>query len=133
MRSLLLQFVLLATWVLADDITVYSDAALAAGWENWSWSSDINFAATDIFEGSSSISVNSQAWSALSVKLEGTFLDYQGLRFDIAVRAHSGIFSVFIPLCVHFIFRLCPIHYSSQFHKCLSLTDIQFSRATILT
>ncbi|KAJ7915005.1 glycoside hydrolase family 44-domain-containing protein [Mycena leptocephala] len=33
MRSLLLQLALLATWVLADDITVYSDAALAAGWE----------------------------------------------------------------------------------------------------
>ncbi|KAF7365841.1 Endoglucanase A [Mycena venus] len=84
MRSLLLQVALLATWVLADDITVYTDTALAAGWENWSWSSDIDFAATDIFEGSSSISVNSEAWSALSVKLEGTFPNYQGLRFDIA-------------------------------------------------
>jgi hypothetical protein len=86
MRSLLLQLALLATRALADDITIYTDAALAAGWENWSWSSDINFAATDLFEGSSSISVNSQAWSALSVKLEGTFPTYQGLRFDIAVR-----------------------------------------------
>ncbi|KAJ6466122.1 glycoside hydrolase family 44-domain-containing protein [Mycena vitilis] len=84
MRSLLLQLGLLATWVLADDITVYSDAALAAGWENWSWSSTIDFAATDLFEGSSSISVNSTAYSALSVKLEGTFPDYQGLKFDIA-------------------------------------------------
>ncbi|KAF9002619.1 hypothetical protein BDZ89DRAFT_1105191 [Hymenopellis radicata] len=84
MRSLLLQLALLATWVLADDIAVYTDTALAAGWENWSWSSDINFAATDLFDGTSSISVNSSAWSALSVKLEGTFPDYQGLRFDIA-------------------------------------------------
>ncbi|KAJ6540491.1 glycoside hydrolase family 44-domain-containing protein [Mycena capillaripes] len=84
MRSILLQLALLAALTLADDITVYSDASLGAGWENWSWSSDIDFAATDLFEGSSSISVNSQAWSALSVKLEGTFPDYQGLRFDIA-------------------------------------------------
>ncbi|KAJ7876609.1 hypothetical protein B0H13DRAFT_2235986 [Mycena leptocephala] len=86
-------FLLLATCVLADDIAVYSDAALAAGWENWSWSSDINFAATDVFEGSSSISVNSQAWSALSVKLEGTFPDYQGLRFDIAVPSLPDAFT----------------------------------------
>ncbi|KAJ7814495.1 glycoside hydrolase family 44-domain-containing protein [Mycena olivaceomarginata] len=82
--AILPRLALLAAWVLADDITVYTDGALAAGWENWSWSSDINFAATDVLEGSSSISVNSQAWSALSVKLEGTFPNYQGLRFDIA-------------------------------------------------
>ncbi|KAJ7132681.1 glycoside hydrolase family 44-domain-containing protein [Mycena filopes] len=84
MRSLLLLIPLLAARALADDIAVYTDAALAAGWENWSWSSDIKFAATDLFEGASSISVNSQAFSALSVKLEGTFPTYQGLRFDIA-------------------------------------------------
>ncbi|KAJ7581341.1 glycoside hydrolase family 44-domain-containing protein, partial [Mycena floridula] len=68
----------------ADDLTIYTDDNLASGWENWSWGSDINFAATDLFEGSSSISVNSTAWSALSVKLEGTFPTYAGLRFDIA-------------------------------------------------
>ncbi|KAJ7107820.1 glycoside hydrolase family 44-domain-containing protein [Mycena epipterygia] len=84
MRSLLLQVALLAASVLADDITIYTDNALAAGWEDWSWSSVINYAATDLFEGTSSISVNSGAYSALSVKLEGTFPDYQGLRFDIA-------------------------------------------------
>jgi hypothetical protein len=124
MRSLLLQLALLATWVLADDIAVYTDGALAAGWENWSWSSDINFAATDVLEGSSSISVNSQAWSALSVKLEGTFPNYQGLRFDIAVRANSNIFSGFFFLYVHVIFCQCPCPHSSQFKKRLSLTDI---------
>ncbi|KAF8969727.1 glycoside hydrolase family 44-domain-containing protein [Flammula alnicola] len=61
-------------------------AALGRGWENWSWSSDINFAATDEFAGASgsSISVNSSAYAALSVKLEGTFPGYAGLRFDIA-------------------------------------------------
>ncbi|KAJ7752639.1 glycoside hydrolase family 44-domain-containing protein [Mycena metata] len=89
MRSIFLQLALLVAWAVADDITVYTDAALAAGWENWSWSSDINFEATDLFEGTSSISVNSEAWSALSVKLEGTFPTYQGLRFDIA--AHLTI------------------------------------------
>ncbi|PPQ99990.1 hypothetical protein CVT26_009272 [Gymnopilus dilepis] len=68
------------------DLPVYTDGALAAGWENWSWSSDINFAATDEFSGASgsSISVNSSQWAALSVKYEGTFSDYAGLRFDIA-------------------------------------------------
>ncbi|KAF8912036.1 glycoside hydrolase family 44-domain-containing protein [Gymnopilus junonius] len=49
------------------------------------WSSDINFVATDEFAGTSgiSISVNSTEWAALSVKYEGTFSDYAGLRFDI--------------------------------------------------
>ncbi|KAK7045829.1 hypothetical protein VNI00_007240 [Paramarasmius palmivorus] len=70
--------------VRADDLTVYQDGGLAAGWENWSWSSTIDFAATDIFEGTSSISVASEAWAALSLKLEGTFPQYAGLRFDIA-------------------------------------------------
>lgn len=67
------------------DLTVYQDGALAPGWENWSWSSTIDFAATDLFEGSSSMSITSDAWAALSVKLEGTFPDYAGMRFDIAV------------------------------------------------
>ncbi|KAF9014041.1 glycoside hydrolase family 44-domain-containing protein [Cyathus striatus] len=71
-------------FVSADDLTIYTDGALASGWENWSWSSDIDFAATDLFSGTSSISVNSSAYAALSVKLEGTFPDYAGLRFDIA-------------------------------------------------
>ncbi|KAF9484656.1 hypothetical protein BDN70DRAFT_825114 [Pholiota conissans] len=68
------------------DLAIYTDGALAQGWENWSWSSDINFAATDEYSGSSgsSISVNSGAYAALSVKLEGTFPSYAGLRFDIA-------------------------------------------------
>jgi len=70
-----------------EDLSIYTDNNLAQGWENWSWSSDINFAATDLFSGASgsSISVNSSQWAALSVKLEGTFPDYAGLRFDIAV------------------------------------------------
>lgn len=66
------------------DLPVYTDGALAAGWEDWSWSSTINYDATDIFEGTSSISVTSDAWAALSLKLEGTFPQYAGLRFDIA-------------------------------------------------
>lgn len=72
------------------DLPIYTDNALASGWENWSWSSTIDFAATDEISGSSgtSISVNSSAWAALSVKLEGTFPNYAGLRFDIAVSTH---------------------------------------------
>jgi hypothetical protein len=68
------------------DLPIYTDGNLASGWENWSWGSDINFAATDLFEGTSSMSVNSTQWAALSVKLEGNFQNYAGLRFDIAVR-----------------------------------------------
>jgi len=69
-----------------EDLSIYLDNALSSGWENWSWSSDVNFAATDLISGTSgsSISVNSGQYAALSVKLEGTFPDYAGLRFDIA-------------------------------------------------
>lgn len=78
----------------AADLAIYTDNALASGWENWSWSSDINFAATDEISGSSgsSLSVNSSQWAALSVKLEGTFPGYAGLRFDIAVSVHPYLY-----------------------------------------
>ncbi|KAF8888414.1 glycoside hydrolase family 44-domain-containing protein [Gymnopilus junonius] len=70
------------------DLAVYTDGAgtLASGWENWSWGSDINFAATDqaAIAGGSSISVNSTAYSALSVYYEGTLTGFAGLRFDIS-------------------------------------------------
>lgn len=68
-----------------SDLPIFTDGALASGWEDWSWGSTINYAATDLFEGESSISVNSTQYSAFSVKLEGTFPGYAGLRFDIAV------------------------------------------------
>ncbi|KAF9269904.1 hypothetical protein L218DRAFT_1071416 [Marasmius fiardii PR-910] len=77
-------FLLAALQLAKADLSIYDDANLATGWENWSWGSTIDFAATDVFEGTSSISVTSDAWSALSVKLEGTFPQYAGLRFDIA-------------------------------------------------
>ncbi|KAF9051974.1 glycoside hydrolase family 44-domain-containing protein [Panaeolus papilionaceus] len=68
------------------DISIYADDALGQGWQNWSWNTDVNFAATDIVSGSSgtSLSVRSDAWSALSLKLETNFAGYAGLRFDIA-------------------------------------------------
>lgn len=70
-----------------SDLNVYTDNSLSSGWENWSWSTDLNFAATDIISGASgsSISVRSDAWAAFSLKLEGTFPDYAGMKFDIAV------------------------------------------------
>ncbi|KAG6852563.1 hypothetical protein C0991_010935, partial [Blastosporella zonata] len=84
-RKALVTLALLAPFLVkADDLDIYIDNALASGWENWSWGTTLNFAATDLFEGTSSISVASTAWSALSVKLEGTFSNYAGLRFDIA-------------------------------------------------
>ncbi|KAL0951928.1 hypothetical protein HGRIS_008582 [Hohenbuehelia grisea] len=67
------------------DLTVYTDGALASGWENWSWNTVLDFAATDLFEGTSSISATSDAWAALSLKLsQGDLSQYAGLRFDIA-------------------------------------------------
>ncbi|KAG6840172.1 hypothetical protein C0991_008402 [Blastosporella zonata] len=84
-RKAIVTLALLAPFLVkADDLDIYLDNALASGWENWSWGTTLDFAATDLFEGTSSISVNSAAWSALSIKLEGTFPNYAGLRFDIA-------------------------------------------------
>ncbi|PPQ74923.1 hypothetical protein CVT24_003000 [Panaeolus cyanescens] len=69
-----------------SDINIYTDDSLAQGWQNWSWNTDLNFAATDIISGTTgtSISVRSDAWSAFSLKLETNFAGYAGLRFDIA-------------------------------------------------
>ncbi|KAG6890992.1 hypothetical protein C0992_011269 [Termitomyces sp. T32_za158] len=83
-KALITLALFISSFVKADDLNIYSDGTLAPGWENWSWSSVLDFAATDLFEGTSSISVTSDAYAALSVKLEGTFPSYAGLKFDIA-------------------------------------------------
>lgn len=82
-KSRLLAFLLLAVGVLADT-TVYSSGALASGWENWSWSSTIDFASTSGPGGTSAILVTSQQYAALSVKDESNFQGMAGLRFDIS-------------------------------------------------
>lgn len=88
MRSLLRLLVpVVATLVAHADQNIFQDGAgtLSGGWENWSWSSDINFAATDLAEGTSSILVNSTSYGAFSVKDEVIFgTSYAGLQFDIA-------------------------------------------------
>ncbi|KAF7977906.1 hypothetical protein HWV62_2470 [Athelia sp. TMB] len=71
--------------VLADE-TIYSDGAISSTWQDWSWGSTINYAATDIFEGTSSILVNSTGYSALSLYDTSVFASsYAGLKFDLAV------------------------------------------------
>ena len=74
---------LFSTLVYADE-DIYIDGALNGGWQNWGWNTDINFAATDLKVGDSSISAASQAWSAVSLKDPATFGSFAGLRFDIA-------------------------------------------------
>lgn len=86
MAGLLLLFALVAVAVVrADDILVYQDGALASQWQDWSWGSTISYDATDIAEGSSSISITSQAYSALSLYYPTPFGNFAGLEFDIAV------------------------------------------------
>ncbi|KAJ3573789.1 hypothetical protein NP233_g2215 [Leucocoprinus birnbaumii] len=72
--------------VAGADLDVYIDAGLSSGWENWSWSSTIDFAATDLYSGSSgsSITVTSDAWAALSLYNSATFKGFAGIKFDIA-------------------------------------------------
>ncbi|KAG9033104.1 hypothetical protein FS837_002547 [Tulasnella sp. UAMH 9824] len=83
LRAALLGPILLA-WAASADLDVYVDGGLSSGWENWSWNTDLNFAATDLYEGLSSISASSTAWAAVSLKLEGLFNTYAGFQFDIA-------------------------------------------------
>ena len=96
--SLLLALVATAV-VRADDILIYQDSALASQWQDWSWGSTISYAATDLAEGSSSISVTSQAWSALSLYYPTPFPTYAGLEFDIAV---SLLFAWTISAVAHY-------------------------------
>ena len=83
----LLQAVLLAATLLrvAADQVIYSDDTLSNSWQDWSWGTTLNYAATNIKEDSSSISVDSTAWSAFSLKSPSTIGSFAGLRFDIAV------------------------------------------------
>ncbi|KAH9933597.1 glycoside hydrolase family 44-domain-containing protein [Epithele typhae] len=73
--------------IAAADLTVYQSGtgALASGWENWSWSTTLDFASTGGPGGVQSISVNSGEWAALSVYAETAFKNnYAGLRFQIS-------------------------------------------------
>jgi hypothetical protein len=82
-KARLLALLFLAVRALADT-SVYSGGALASGWENWSWSSTIDFASVSGPGGTSAISVTSDAYAALSVKDESNFQGLAGLRFDIS-------------------------------------------------
>ncbi|KIJ28440.1 glycoside hydrolase family 44 protein [Sphaerobolus stellatus SS14] len=70
--------------VQADEF-IYTDNALASDWQDWSWGSTISYTATDIAEGTSSISVNSTAYSALSLKAPASFATMAGFKFDVSV------------------------------------------------
>lgn len=81
-----LVLLLVSTLAAADD-TVYAPGSgnLAPGWENWSWSSTLDFASTAGPGGVEAISVNTTAWGALSTYAETAFdNNYAGLRFDIS-------------------------------------------------
>ena len=83
--SLLALLALLAA-VAHADITIYTDNALASPWQDWSWGSTIDYDATDLAEGTSSISVTSSAYAGLSWYNPTPFPTMVGLEFDIAVR-----------------------------------------------
>lgn len=83
LRAALLAPLLLA-WLAAADLDVYVDDALSSGWQNWSWGTTINFAATDLKSGISSLSATSDAWSALSLMNPSGYSTYKGFQFDFA-------------------------------------------------
>lgn len=83
LRAALLAPLLLA-WLAAADLDVYVDDALSSGWQNWSWGTTLNTAATDLKKGISSLSVTSDAWSALSLMNPSGYSTYKGFQFDFA-------------------------------------------------
>jgi hypothetical protein len=88
LSMILSSFILLALGLLAGaDQTVYApgSGALGSGWENWSWSSTIDFASTSGPGGVEAISITSGSYAALSLFDETAFANnYAGLRFDIS-------------------------------------------------
>lgn len=92
LKKILLGFTALAL-VRADEV-IYTDNGLAPGWEDWSWGSTINYDATAVAEGTSSIFVNSTEYSALSLENPVAFNNtFAGLAFDISVVYPNFYFS----------------------------------------
>ena len=104
--------------VLADQI-IYSDSALSNGWQDWSWGSTIDYGATSPAEGTSSISVNSTAFAALSLKSPGTIGEFAGLWFDISV-SFTHFFSRWSPTCL-IIFWGSDACFFSGFQRAINL------------
>lgn len=84
LNALLIGALLTVARIRADEV-VYSDDSLSPTWQDWSWGSTISYNATDIAEGSSSVYVTSEAYSALSLYDTAIFSSFAGLKFDIAV------------------------------------------------
>lgn len=85
LRTGLFYLILTALYVSGDE-AVYTDGSISSTWQDWSWGSTIDYAATDLKVGASSISVNSTAYSALSLFDTSVFSNFAGLKFDVAVR-----------------------------------------------
>ncbi|KIM20289.1 glycoside hydrolase family 44 protein [Serendipita vermifera MAFF 305830] len=83
LRTALVALLAVAALVKSDE-DIYIDDALSNGWQNWGWSTVINWAATDLAVGTSSISAVSDAWAAVSLKSPTTIAGFAGLKFDIA-------------------------------------------------
>lgn len=99
LRIALLCAAVLSVGVCADEV-VYAGNALSSTWQDWSWGSTINYAATDVTDsGTSSISINSSAYSALSLYDTSVFSSFAGLKFDVAVGATSSCAFIKILTC----------------------------------
>ncbi|KAI0790933.1 glycoside hydrolase family 44-domain-containing protein [Abortiporus biennis] len=80
-----LAILFLTTTIAKADQIIYSDDSLSNGWQDWSWGSTLNYQATNIAEGTTSLSVNSTAWAAVSLYTPTPFgSSFAGLRFDIS-------------------------------------------------
>jgi mannan endo-1,4-beta-mannosidase len=77
----------------ATDLVVYGDA-LAAGWENWSWDTGVNFAnGSPVQSGAQSMSVTyNAAWAGLSLRSAAPIntANYSGISFWAYGAAGSG-------------------------------------------
>ena len=81
----------------ADEV-IYADKSLSSSWQDQSWGSTIVYNATDIKEGSTSISVNSAANAGLSFHGASIISNFAGLSFDLAVRGPPNVVNRHYPI-----------------------------------
>ncbi|KIM20293.1 hypothetical protein M408DRAFT_30480 [Serendipita vermifera MAFF 305830] len=104
LRAALVALLAVAT-VVKSDQDIYVDDALSNGWQNWGWNTVINWAATDLAVGTSSISAVSDAYAAVSLKSPETIaaivLPEYGGRLPIFCHPDFGYQRRHQPHCVY--------------------------------
>lgn len=84
----LLALVLTPGLAAAQDVLVYTDTALEAGWENWSWATHELNSTTHVFSGTTSIRFEPDAWEGLF--FHATTVRTRETHDRVRFRLHGG-------------------------------------------